>query len=319
MVRYHFGIGTREGQNLTRGKRLRPIFTMLVGQAVGAPPRAVGSMMLAAEMIHAASLAHDDIQDQDVLRWGRPTLWREFGIAHAINVGDGMIAMMYQLLCNMSKQGVRADLTLRAIEIFTEAYLAMVEGQHDDIAHQGCVGTGVAEYLHAIAGKTAAASAAVCQASAVIAGVSARDAVYQIWDDVAGLWKSQDETGKRALQDVARRKATLPILLAIEYGSTLLSGFMSTNARDTDDPESPAEAELVLRELEIYGVRFMCSEYARCYLRRARSALTATEHAFPKTRMLARLVDAFAASTGLFADEPRTESLAAAGAARGVH
>lgn len=76
----------------TGGKRLRAILPLLIGEALGAPVTRIVPFAAACEMLHNASLVHDDIQDGDSMRRGNPTVWKKFGIAQAINLGDAMIA-----------------------------------------------------------------------------------------------------------------------------------------------------------------------------------------------------------------------------------
>ena len=78
MLRYHLGVDAEVGlrEERSRGKRLRSVLLLAIGQALSTPYEVTRPLLLAAEMMHAASLVHDDIQDNDVIRWGRPTAWK---------------------------------------------------------------------------------------------------------------------------------------------------------------------------------------------------------------------------------------------------
>src|SRR5580658_4849804 len=92
MIRYHFGYGD---PSVRRGKRLRSHLLLKVTEEEGATVEAGMDAAVAIEILHNFSLVHDDIEDRDSLRHGRPTVWAQYGIPHGVNVGDSMCAMAY--------------------------------------------------------------------------------------------------------------------------------------------------------------------------------------------------------------------------------
>jgi geranylgeranyl diphosphate synthase type I len=304
LIRYHFGFSGDDLQTrpqLPRGKRLRAILCMLIGRATGAPPRALTTLMLASEMLHNASLVHDDIQDADPVRWGRPTIWSGWGTAQAINVGDALVGMTFQLLLRLSNDGVPGDVVLSVLDAYVETYLRMAEGQHLDISHQGHLDLSVEQYFDVVRRKTAAALECFATASALIgtARADVRTAyrefgrafgvLYQICDDTRAIWGEQADTGKLSLHDIVRRKTTLPLLIGVERGSVRLRHLLAANG-DGRSTLSITEAEAIADELTSLGVREACADHVRHYRDAALAHLRQTEESSPENQMLAAMV-----------------------------
>ena len=93
MSRYHFSTG---------GKRLRALIPCWVYSAYGKNPADAIDLGCAIEMIHNATLVHDDLQDGDTVRRGKPTVWKKFSEAQAINCGDAMFQFAFQILCELN-------------------------------------------------------------------------------------------------------------------------------------------------------------------------------------------------------------------------
>lgn len=223
MVRYHFGYG--EPAASRRGKRLRPQLLLRVALAEGGSLEDALDAAAAVEILHNYSLVHDDIEDNDELRHGRPTLWARYGVAHAINAGDSLCALSYlSLLQGDAGSHGRAAVMLRALH---EANLAMCEGQGLDIAFESRASVTMEEYHAMIAGKTAALFGAACELGALAAGAPLERArnyaalgraygvAFQVRDDVLGTWGSTDATGKPSGGDIARRKWSFPVVWAL--------------------------------------------------------------------------------------------------------
>src|SRR6476469_977640 len=93
----HYQLGWRDPQlgpaDVDPGKLLRPQLTLLACRAVGGDPRQALPLAAGIQLIHDFSLIHDDIEDNSGTRRGRPTVWRQWGLAQGINAGDGMFAI----------------------------------------------------------------------------------------------------------------------------------------------------------------------------------------------------------------------------------
>ncbi len=199
---------------------------MRVAVVEGAPLEHALDAAVAVEIFHNYSLVHDDIEDRDELRHGRPTLWSAYGISRAIDAGDAMCALSF-LSLERARAHLDARRVLRMLALLHEAHAVMCEGQSLDLSFESQPSVNLADYYRMIECKTAqlfdascrlGAHAAACGESA-IAGYGALGRAYgiafQIRDDVAGIWSSVDETGKTVAGDIARRKWTFPVVWAI--------------------------------------------------------------------------------------------------------
>jgi geranylgeranyl diphosphate synthase type I len=224
MLLRHFGYG-RYGP-ARRGKRLRPQMVMRVATCEGAPLEHALDAAVAVEIFHNYSLVHDDIEDRDELRHGRPTLWSQYGVAPAINAGDAMCALSFLSLEHAAAH-LDADRVLQMIALLHEAHAVMCEGQSLDLHFESEPTVDLPGYYRMIECKTAQLFDASCRLGAYAAGCDAAaisdygkvgrayGMAFQIRDDVAGIWSTLDETGKTAGSDIARRKWTFPVVWAI--------------------------------------------------------------------------------------------------------
>lgn len=291
MIRYHLGFADEElrllkTKRIARGKRLRPIFCMLIGRAVSAPPEALSRVVLAAELMHSASLAHDDIQDDEPIRWGRPTAWKLFGVGQAINVGDALVGKVYELLLSLLEEGLPREIVLNVVETFNRAHLRMAEGQHLDLLHEGRLELSVDDYLNVISLKTAAACECVAHSAALIADRSrqvekhyqqfghAFGMLYQLCDDMLSVWGDAKDTGKVALGDVLLRKSTLPLLYGVELGGLALRTSL-LGCGGPKEPFAETEARRIREELTALGIKDLCGAKVRVQRDRALMHLAA--------------------------------------------
>jgi geranylgeranyl diphosphate synthase type I len=191
----------------------------------------------AIELIHNFSLVHDDIQDQDTERHHRATAWSIWGVAQGINAGDGLWALANRAFLRLVERGVPAEVAVRAYGRLNDACLTMIEGQSLDLAYeQRGFGAGdtppvsVEQYLDMIARKTGALIAAALAIGALIG--SGDDAiaeqfhqfgaklgrVFQIQDDILGVWGKEQMTGKSTSSDIRRRKQSYPAVYTLTSG-----------------------------------------------------------------------------------------------------
>ena len=233
MVRYHLGYAGRDLRPLDpravdRGKRLRPAIALLAAGATGGDPRAAAPVAAAVELLHNFTLIHDDIQDESLIRRHRPTVWRLWGMAQAINAGDALYAAAHLPLYHLVSSGISAQLGLRLLEAFDHMTIAIVEGQTLDLAFEARPDVSPSEYLEMIAGKTAAIVRFAAWAGALLGGADEAAASrwaefglalglgFQVRDDLLGIWGAQEATGKAPADDVRRRKQSLPLLMLRE-------------------------------------------------------------------------------------------------------
>lgn len=235
MLRYHLGWtdDAFRPYQAQSGKRIRPILCLLACEACGgdweqALPAGVGI-----ELMHNFSLIHDDIEDQDKLRRGRPTVWSLWGEAQAINAGDTLFALAQLALIRLVDRGVPTATVVAALCCFNQTCVTLTSGQYLDIGFENRSDISIADYLVMIAGKTAALVACACEMGGMVA--NAPDDLrqhlhsfghhlglaFQMRDDILGIWGDPARTGKPVGADIARRKKTLPILYGLEHSEDL--------------------------------------------------------------------------------------------------
>ncbi|MBA2265708.1 MAG: polyprenyl synthetase family protein, partial [Chloroflexi bacterium] len=225
MLAYHLGL---DGESGRRGKRMRPLLGALAYQSLTGDYRPALPGAAAVELGHNFSLVHDDIEDADVERRHRPTLWAIWGIPLAINAGDALFALSRLALYRLLDGGFSERRVLALMRVYDETCLALCEGQYLDISFERRTDVSVEGYLEMIGKKTAALLAASVQAGAILATDDA-DVVdayrrfgfdlgmaFQMADDVKGTFWSSTESGKPEAGDVRKRKKTLPLVWALE-------------------------------------------------------------------------------------------------------
>jgi geranylgeranyl diphosphate synthase, type I len=227
MCRYHLGL---DGSG-SSGKRMRPVLGLLAYASITGDHRAALPGAAAVELGHNFSLVHDDIEDGDVERRHRPTLWAVHGVPQAINTGDMLFSLSRVALHRLTDLGFSDQKVLRLMRLYDETCVALCEGQYMDMrAAEADAPMSVEAYFDMIGRKTAALIAGSIEAGALLA--TDDDAVirryrafgwdlgmaFQINDDLLGIWGQEDATGKEPT-DIARHKKTLPVLYAFEHAS----------------------------------------------------------------------------------------------------
>jgi len=225
MLRYQMGYIDQTGQpGPGGGKRFRPILSLLAAEAVGGEWNQVLPLAAAIELLHNFSLIHDDIEDQDPSRRHRPTVWKVWGEAQAINAGDGMFALAGRAALATGGPESALEIACR----FQDTVLRLTEGQYLDLRFETEPAVAVADYVKMIGLKTSALIAFSLWAGATAGGGSnaTRQALdtfgyelglaFQIRDDIMGIWAESSVTGKEAAKDLVNRKKTLPVLVAFQ-------------------------------------------------------------------------------------------------------
>jgi geranylgeranyl diphosphate synthase type I len=226
MVRYHLGLDS----DAPRGKRLRPLLGLLAYESLTGDHRAALPGAAAVELGHNFSLVHDDIEDRDVERRHRATLWTVYGVPQAINAGDTLFTLSRMALHRLTELGFSDTKVLALMRLYDETCLALCEGQFMDIwsaEHDDRLS--VDFYFDMIGRKTAALIAASVQAGALLATDDeavidayrgfgwALGMAFQLNDDLLGIWGDEQSTGKEP-SDLAKHKKTLPLIYALENG-----------------------------------------------------------------------------------------------------
>jgi geranylgeranyl diphosphate synthase type I len=230
LMRYHLGWEDRDGrpEEARHGKLLRPLLCVASCEAIGGDAERALPLAAAVELLHNFSLIHDDIEDQSPQRHGRDAVWKVWGIAQALNAGDGMFALAHVALERLSQVGVGSEPLLAASRLLDRASLRLCEGQYLDLAFEQRLDVSCADYLTMVGGKTAALMAAAAGSGALVAeappgAVSAFEQfgeklgfAFQVRDDVLGIWGESRDTGKLTGEDIRARKKSFPVVYAME-------------------------------------------------------------------------------------------------------
>ena len=214
------------------GKRLRPMFTCVVGEALGAPLSPLLTVGCAVEMVHAYSLVHDDLpaMDNDDLRHGKPTVHVEYGEWLAILAGDALLTLAFETIGSMQDVPATVIATCMTRLARASGWAGMVGGQTCDMQFTGTAATpanlAALQALHAA--KTGALISASVELGAVVAGADANTIkglqrfsgdvglAFQITDDVLDVTASTAQLGKPAGSDIREQKQTFVTHLGVE-------------------------------------------------------------------------------------------------------
>jgi octaprenyl-diphosphate synthase len=209
-----------------RGKRLRPALVLLTGQACGALRPAHPVLAAVVEMIHTATLVHDDILDESLIRRHAATVNAEWGNEAAVLLGDYLFTHAFHLAASLE-----STLACRWIGRATNL---VCEGELQQVHNRGNLDLDEDAYFAIIRGKTAELTAVSCRLGAQYAGAPGAtvDALesygrnlgiaFQIADDVLDIWGDERTTGKSLGTDLEKQKLTLPLirLLAVAPPAT---------------------------------------------------------------------------------------------------
>ena len=247
------------------GKRLRAILPRLVGEAVGEANDGHYTLGASIEIIHNFTLIHDDIIDQDPIRRGLDAVHVEYDDATAINAGDAMLAVGFEILAESNE--VPDELLGHLIRSIGEMVRKVAEGQQEDIEFETRDEVSEEDYIAMIAGKTSAMFETCARTGSILAGAS-DDQVsnmaqwglnlglcFQLMDDLIDITGDTETLGKPAGSDVVQGKRTLIAIHALNSDSDL-SNFNEVFGSGKCSEEALAKA---VSELEISG----SIEYAR--------------------------------------------------------
>jgi geranylgeranyl pyrophosphate synthase len=220
------------------GKRLRPMLVYRFGSLCAGPARPIGELALGVEMLHTATLVHDDIIDAAESRRGRASLHDEHGVEVAILVGD-----LYVARC-----GVHLAQTenWEASNHVFGALDTMVRGELEQRQRRFDLSQTRDDYLRTVEDKTASLIEAACASAVVVSGGGEPQVLagrsygrnvglaFQIVDDVLDYAATADSIGKPAASDIREGTVTLPLILAMEMSPAPIETIVAS-ARERDD------------------------------------------------------------------------------------
>lgn len=270
------------------GKRIRPALVLLSAAAAGADPAQSVPIAAAVELIHMATLVHDDIIDRATLRRGRPALYRAFNEQVAVLAGDFLFARAFQLLADTRQPSV--------VRTAADVVHAMCVGEIQQNLERGTPPT-EAQYFSRIEAKTATFLAASCRLGALAA--DAEPAVvealgrygwhvgmaFQLIDDLLDLTADPEILGKEVAADFRQGVVTLPVMYALSH-----TRYPEELKAVLSSPETRTATEAITGLLEESGALHYVQERAHTLVQEAKAALAGLVPS-PARDTLMRLAD----------------------------
>ena len=205
-----------------RGKRLRPVLLLLTARACGKVAPAHHVLGAVVEMIHTATLVHDDVLDGADVRRHAPTVNARWGVHNAVLLGDYLFTHAFHLASTLDDA--------RACRLIGQATNRVCEGELCQGLERGNLDLTEADYFDMIDGKTAELLACACHLGALYSGASAEAVAaltrfgryvglaFQIADDLLDLVGDEQTTGKSLGTDLEQQKMTLPLIRLMQQG-----------------------------------------------------------------------------------------------------
>ena len=249
------------------GKRVRPALCLLAFHALGGDniSKAV-DIGAAIEIIHNATLIHDDINDAGEMRRGAKALYREYSLGKSIVAGDFMFALGFKLMGSASND---------VIGFVIDAAAAMGSGEFDQKKYEHNYAATEAEYVKIITGKTARLIECSAKCGAYLArpdDIATVEKVgsiacnigcaFQIIDDLLDVIGIVENTGKKLGNDIVEGKPTLPTIYGMqdpEYGARIREIFVDPN---TDYEQAYEAIELIKKTDSVQRCRALAKTYA---------------------------------------------------------
>ncbi len=297
-MQYHLGWVDQQFHHLDdhAGKLLRPNLLLLSYELAWAqehnsstnlPALSLRPALPAAaaiELAHNFTLLHDDIEDGDVERRHRPTVWAIWGIPQAILAGDAMFALARLHIWKVLDEGVEPATALNLAKLFDTTLLKLTEGQYLDMSFERQLQVSLASYEEMICRKTALLMRCATEMGAIL-GTGNQEVIeclarfgqalgfgFQVRDDMLGVWATEEESGKLPLGDIYRRKKSLPILHAFHHAQPDDQQAIA-KIYDQDEPITQQQAHKILAIFELTQTREYCKQFLAQHCQEARKAL----------------------------------------------
>ncbi|MEJ7624939.1 MAG: polyprenyl synthetase family protein [Pyrinomonadaceae bacterium] len=252
------------------GKRVRPALLILANYAVGGDGSSESVIRLATvmEMLHTATLVHDDIIDNAKLRRNLPSLNAQHGNQTAVLMGDWLYMSAFETTAN--------ERSLEIIDILTRVTRKMTEGELIQLTRVGRLDISESEYFDILCRKTAYLFSACCEVGAILAGASLakqhalRDygmnlgIAFQLSDDLLDITAETENLGKLAGSDLLEGKVTLPIIQLLEAEPTLAPQLGKVMSRGDYGELSREHLKQKLTDFDVFNrVKQQAQGYAR--------------------------------------------------------
>jgi len=256
-----------------RGKRLRPALLLLTARACGQVVPAHHLLGAVVEMIHTATLVHDDVLDSATVRRHAPTVNAEWGNQASILLGDYLFTHAFHLSSTLDD--------VQACRLIGEATNRLCEGELHQIVQKGNLGLSEADYFDIIDAKTAELTACSCRLGALYSGAGEGSVeqltsygrslgiAFQIADDLLDLLGDEDTVGKSLGTDLDQQKLTLPVIHLLNTGPPE----QAARIRSLVQSKGPSRRSVLARELEASGAIAYARRRAESFAARAAADL----------------------------------------------
>lgn len=261
------------------GKRIRPVFVLLSSQFGTVNIEQVTKVAVSLELIHMATLVHDDVIDDAELRRGMPTIKKQYGNRVAMYTGDYILARALETITQI--ENVELHKTL------AEALVEVSLGEIQQIKDKFNWDQNIRSYLRRIKRKTALLIALSCKLGAMTSGITPSEVKklyeygyyigmsYQIIDDILDFTSSAEELGKPSGNDLHQGNVTLPVLYAMRdknFNQLVRETFANP------DEVSKEKMEFIIRRLKETDAIEMAYQLSERYLKKAFHALNGFPH-----------------------------------------
>jgi len=255
------------------GKRIRPGFALLAGKLFTQDLTKVMNLAVALEIIHMASLVHDDVVDASLTRRGLPTVMAKWGNRVSVHTGDFLLARSLILIAEYEDP--------RIAQVLSRVSVEMCQGEVQQIAASFDADQQLRDYLYRIKRKTALLIGASCELGAVAAGAPERQVraltrygyhigmAFQITDDILDMTADEKVLGKPVGGDLRQGIISLPVIFALRRSPE------KERLRQLVSQEIKSEAEIdeTIRLIKESGAIQQSFQVAGRYLRRGEEEL----------------------------------------------
>jgi octaprenyl-diphosphate synthase len=276
------------------GKRIRPRLVLLFANALGFTGRERYELAATVEFIHTATLLHDDVVDESSMRRGRATANALFGNAASVLVGDFLYSRAFQMMVSVNR--------MRVLEVLADATNVIAEGEVLQLMNMHNPDLRVEDYLRVIRFKTAKLFEASARLGAVLAGATpdmeeacaaygrSLGTAFQLVDDLLDYEGDPTQLGKNVGDDLREGKATLPLLVAMQRGSSTERELIRASIEQGEVAKLAAIVQIVRRTGALDVTRYAAREEAQ-RARHCLQSLPASAHRDALLELCVRLAD----------------------------
>ena len=279
-----------------RGKQLRPLLVLLCAQICNPVTDKSLKSAVALDLLHNASLVHDDVVDHSDTRRGKPAVHTQWTNKVAVLMGDYMLAQVIGLTAEVRN--------IRILEIVAHLGRSLSSGEVLQLHYGSTMWIDEEQYMKVIDQKTAQLFQACAEAGAESAGCTQRQRAalreygrllglcFQIKDDIFD-YSDLEELGKPTMSDLRDGKVTLPLIEALRRAPKEEAAHIKALGEQLAANQMGAETEKALQEIKAFVMRFRGDEYAvqrmLAYKKQATEALSAFRDSEEKSSLLALL------------------------------